>query len=46
MTMSQQKYYGKKWKTYINPILLEATINLYEKNTTRIENGSKLTEEF
>jgi hypothetical protein len=30
----------------INPILIEATINLYEKNTTRIKIGRKLMEEI
>jgi hypothetical protein len=30
----------------VNPILIEVTINLYEKNNRRIKTGSKLTEEF
>jgi hypothetical protein len=30
----------------INPVLIEATINHYEKNTTRIKICSKLMEEF
>jgi hypothetical protein len=32
--------------TDVNPILIEATVNLHERNTTVVKIGSKLMEEF